>query len=203
MALKGNIAGSSLKLPTETQQCIGAKFLEITPNKSPHELDFYQFVKILRTDEEACELVDTTAAVLAFGNDMTELKAEQVAFVLALIYLIDFHQDLLDSSKWEEFRIFLVSVVRGWNRASGRSDVFLYSPMDLSTPNYLDSYARLDFLKEYGWRAWKKRWRLKSRQNRGRTLSSNGLTKKKGARSVDLRYAESPGDVFKALTSAV
>jgi len=200
MALKGNIAGSTLKLPTETQQCIGAKFLEITPNHSPHELDFYQFVKSLRTDTEACELANTAASVLAFGNDLTELKPEQVAFVIGLIYLIDFHQDLLNSSKWEEFRVFLVSVVRGWNRSSGRSDVFLYSPRDLSTNNYIDSYARLDFLKEH---PLKRKWRLKMRQNRGRKLTSNGLRKKKGEQTVELRHTESPGDVFKALVTVV
>ena len=200
MALKGNIAGSALKLPTETQQCVGAKFLDMTPSKSPHELDFYQFVKALRTDAEACELTDATASVLNFGHDLTELKPEQVAFALVLIYMIDFHQDLLNSSKWEEFRVLLISVVRAWNRSSGRAAVFLYAPKDLATDDYRDSFATLDFLKERRWRRW---WRLRARQNRGRALNKTGLRKVRGSQVVHLRHTDSPGDVHRALTTIV
>jgi hypothetical protein len=200
MALKGNVAGSTLKLQTEAQQCIGSKFLEGTKSLSPHELDFYQFVQILRKDTEACELADLAGSVLRFSSDFSEIKAEQVAFALVLIYMIDVHQDLLESSKWEEFRVFLASVVRTWNAKTGARAIFLYSPSDLSSSDYLDSYARLDFLDEDDA---KRRKRIAARQSRGRTISSTGIRKATATKTAELRFADQPGDILNALKSVV
>lgn len=198
MALKGNVAGSSLRLATEAQQCIGSKFLAINKDETPHQLDFYHFVKVLRSDEEALALANLAATVLNFSSDFSDLKPEQVAFALVLIYMIDAHQDTLASSKWEEFRVFLASVVRTWNSRTGAKAIFLYAPGDLSTADYTATFARQDFLNEADS---EKTARLRKRQSRGRSISSSGITKAVRGKTVELRFADQPGDVLAALIS--
>jgi hypothetical protein len=128
------------------------------------------------------------------------VQADQVSFALALIYMIDLHQDLLNSSKWEEFRLYLVSIVRAWNQATGARSVYLYSPADIGDADYRNSYARLDFKRESQWR---RNWRLKRRQSRGRRISATGVTKAIRDREIVLRSADSPGDVLQALRSMI
>lgn len=198
MSLKGNVAGSQLKLATEAQQCIGSKFLEINKDETPHQLDFYHFVKVLRTDSEARDLANLAATVLNFDSDFSDLKPEQVAFSLVLIYMIDAHQDTLESSKWEEFRVFLASVVRTWNSKTGAKAIFLYAPGDLSSADYLTTFARLDFLGEEDSN---KSARLKKRQSRGRSISASGITKSVRGKTVELKFMDQPGDVLSALIS--
>jgi hypothetical protein len=200
MALKGNVSGSKLGLATETQQAIGSKFLEAAKVESPHELDFFRFIKALRTDDEACELANLVARALSFDADFSKVQPDQVSFALALIYMIDLHQDLLNSSKWEEFRLYLVSVVRAWNSATGARSVYLYSPKDVSGTDYRDSYARLDFKREMDWR---RNWRLRSRQSRGRSISATGIKKEARGRTVVLQVRDAPGDLLQALRSVI
>lgn len=204
MALKGNITGSTLKLPTETQQCIGAKFLESVPGNSPHEFDFYRFITTLRTDSEARAIAELASAVLAFEGNIQDPTPELISLVVAVIYLIDFHQDLLSSSKWEEFRLLLVSVVREWNTSpTNRRVIYLYSHADLATKNYFDSYARLDFLNHKIESKRQKIRRLTKRQSNGRTIKTEGLTKNTKTGKIEFYYPAKPDAILNRLKQII
>jgi len=198
MGFKGNVCKAPNKLPTETQQFVGSKFLSLTGSGKPDDLDFYVFMTKTREDEEASWAVRVVTRFLTFDPDFTKLEGQQVAVALVLIYMIDFYQDLLDRSKWEEFRVFLVSVVHAWNNANAGRSIFLYGPDDISSSDYRDSFAGMDFPNEP---KSKKNRRITRRQTRGRSLVAEGLRRERGGSVLEFKHLHSPGDVLHVLES--
>jgi hypothetical protein len=126
-----------------------------------------------------------------------------------VIYLIDLVQDLRPSSKWEELRLLLVSLLRSENAATSGRTAFLYQRNDLRTENYLDTFNKLPvdskrrLLFFPGNPVDGRKRRLVERARRGfpRELSSEGLRRNTHQQSILLRYKDSPGDIKKQLES--
>lgn len=198
MGFKGNICKAPHGLPTETQQFIGSKFLSLTPSGKPDDLDFFVFITRSRHDDEAAWSVRAVTRFLQFDRDFTKLESQQVAVALVLIYMIDLYQDLQDRCKWEEFRVFIVSVVRAWNSATAGRTVFLYGPNDVSTGDYRDSFAEIDHPIEG---RQKKIRRVTSRQRDGRSLQESGLRRQRRNTVLEFDHRQSPGDLLHVLES--
>lgn len=193
MALKGNITGASKRLPTEAQQFFGSVFLNHVADKHPSNLDYFQFIEILNKDEKAQGAVFHIAGILDVKYDFLPLEPEQMRIALFLIYLIDFYQDSLNFSKWEEFRVFLISLVLAWNGRTPKRSIYLYQSNDISSTDYKASFAIRFRLQE------NERGRLRrldSRQMMGRTLSGDGLSKKHGDSELHLYIAKKPEDLL-------
>jgi hypothetical protein len=196
MAIKGNLTKATQKIPTETQNYIGAKYLSLGANCRPSDLDFYTFLKRTHGDEESELCIKLIKDFLTTDYDFTHLDGQKVAIALLVIYLIDLFQDMTSLSKWEEFRVLLVSIIRSWNSSQAGKSVYLYSRGDVSSADYRDSFPRLDYPREA---KWKRNRRIATRQVRERKLSKNGILSIRGSSKYEFNPKKSPGDVLHTL----
>lgn len=199
MALKGNLYDPDFKLQTEGQQIVGGKVLALAPEEDIDHLTFYHFFEGIRRDEEVREVGDACRRFLDCDLDLDSLPGDLLTISMACIYLIDLVQDLRPTSKWEEFRVFLVSILKARNTLSARTPVFLYSRGDLSSSNYFDTFNVLPSDRRRGWRFLvpeaartkkRRRHRIESRQSKafGRTIDETGVVRQSRAGMIALRY---------------
>jgi hypothetical protein len=201
--LKGNMFKAAFPLQTEGQQLIGSKVLSLAKDREIRNVDFFQFVQLLKTDEELLKSAEACRQLLKFNTDLSSIDGQFLCVAQFTVYLIDLVQDLRPSSKWEELRLFLVSLIKAHNAASADKSAFLYQRGDLKTGNYLDTYnslpgdrpRKMPFIRAT--QKDRRNQRLQARANTGfpRQLSSDGVTRKLGQQEVQLRYADSPGDI--------
>lgn len=114
--------------------------------------------------------------------------------------MIDFVQDLKPTSRTEEFRIFLISLVRHHNATSTRGRIFLYRPRDLESGNYWDTF---NFIRSDLFEKSRKRQRVMDRQKFDRHLDEGGVVKIRGSERIEFGYVEAPADLLRKLRSIV
>lgn len=198
MAFKGNLAGASSKIPTETQQFIGAKFLSLSINRQPDDLDYYTFMTKSISDEESEWAVKAIAKFYSVDPDFTKKEPQQIALALVTIYMIDLFQDLKGESKWEEFRVFLTSLIRSTNMSTAARAKFLYSQDDLKTKDYFATFPKNGYpVESYK----KKEQRIMKRQSRDRKISSTGVVSPRSSMTLQFDYDQAPGDLLHKLES--
>jgi len=199
MSLKGNVTASKIQISTETQQYIGSHFLDITKNKSPHELDFYSFIKTCQNSEDSWKLAKLLSKLLAIDNDFTSMSNEKAALSVFLIYMIDFYQEMEKSGKWEEFRLFLCTYLRKYNLGQTKRPIYLYTAGDLTGDNYWATFPNLDSNKQNE-SLFRRKCRIKKRQRPGREISNAGLTKTSSDNQrFFAKFASSPEEVLTML----
>ena len=198
MGFKANVSDAQNKLPTESQQFIGSKFLNLSPSGKPDDFDFYTFLTKTPNDKEAEWAIMAIARFLSFNPDFTKMEPQQIAVALVLVYMIDFYQDLYNNSKWEEFRVFLTSFLRSWNKSQAKRAIYLYKPDDLSGDDYLDTFPLLQLMDET---TRQRNKRIQSRQTRGRMVSTTGVVRERANAKLDFKYSQNPGDLLHTLTS--
>lgn len=77
------------------------------------------------------------------------------------VYLIDFCQDLDNNPQWEEYRVYLVRLIKQWNQVTTNRN-YLYRKNDLDTSDYIDTFHDTCFMAYPTWRriirfAWTRR----------------------------------------------
>lgn len=138
--LKGNLYNASYRLQTEGQQLIGSKVISLSSSREIRDVDFFVFVQALSSDEELRKSADAVRQVLHFRLPDEEIDGQFLCVAQFVIYLIDLVQDLRPSSKWEEFRVYLASILRNQTqKVSGRS-AFLYRRNDLKSDDYRGTF---------------------------------------------------------------
>ncbi|MBI2469783.1 MAG: hypothetical protein HYV59_00865 [Planctomycetes bacterium] len=148
VALRGNLYNLVL-LSTEVQEEISASLLECDKTIKAKDLSVGQFCQYVKSGRFNHELYN--AALDLFYVDISPLKDnsgidhndKNWQKILALshlgVFLIDFFQSLDDNPQWEEYRVFLISLIRQWN-ANAKRHSYLYEDGDLDTKNYIDTY---------------------------------------------------------------
>jgi hypothetical protein len=200
IAMKGNLFEAPYKLQSEGQQLIGSKILSVAGVSDGRDVDFYKFLNEVKSDRELQDVINACRNFLNFPIDINNPSPQLLAASYWCIYLIDTVQDLKTTSKWEEFRIFLVSLIRSYNKKYSGRAVFLYKIGDLSTDNYIDTYNLLptEFKKP---RLREKRIEIRAKTGFPRTIGPFGVTTEHGKNTITLRYDDNPGDVYVGIKS--
>lgn len=198
IALKGNVFGSATRIQTEAQEAIGAKVLSLGRPGRTDPSDFYEFASRLPADLELKQCVQYVAGVFDLPAAANPDPSKSLTLAHFCVYLIDCIQDLRPTSKWEEFRIYLVTLIRAHNRSTQKAAVYFYRPGDLMTEDYRDTYA---YIASDGFKGVLRSWRLSARARSGfsRELSRNGVTRKHGPSALVLNYKQAPGDILATL----
>jgi len=196
--LKGNVYRSAKRLQTEGQQLIGSKTLSLAETREIRDVDFYRFLQRLGEDTELQQSADACRGLLAFSTDLTNVSPQLLAVAHFTIHLIDMVQDLRPSGKWEEFRLFLVLMLRSHNRRSAGRASYLYQRGDLDGPDYLATY---NFLPEDKRKPRRRAERItrRAREDHPREISSTGVTRTFGQDRVVIKFDDSPGDALQKL----
>lgn len=206
--LKGNLFGASYRLQTEGQQLIGSKVVSLANTREIRDVDFFLFVQSLSSDEELWKSADAVRKLLNFEMPERELDGQFLCVAQFTIYLIDLVQDLRPSSKWEEFRVYLASILRNHaQKESGRA-AFLYRRNDLKGDDYRDTFNVIPAFDARRFRVRRspaacRNRRLNKRAKTGfpRQLTADGVIREMGGQRVVIKWSDSPGDVRKNLDS--
>lgn len=201
IAMKGNLANAPFKLQTEGQQMIGTCILQLAGSGGIQELDFYDFLNALAKNEEVKQASDACRQFLNFERALEKPSSQRISVCLLAIYLIDALQDLRPTAKWEEFRIFLVSMIRAYNRSSSTAAIFLYKQGDLMSDNYLSTFNLLPQDRKSIVRLQR---RIKSRNSGAfdRKVTSQGVVRTVNKDTITLNYNSNPGDLLNQLRKA-
>ncbi len=206
--LKGNLYAASFPLQTEGQQLIGSKVLSLAESREIRDVDFFQFVKSLEDDDDLYSSAEASRQLLNFELPSGKLDGQLLCVAQFCIYLIDLVQDLRPSSKWEEFRLYLVSLLRAFNQSATGKTSFLYCRGDLRGEDYLNTFNVLpgDRTRRLSLRmnpAKRRNQRVTSRSQSGfaREIMSSGVRRRLGSQDISLAWQDSPGDLQKQLDS--
>jgi hypothetical protein len=150
-SLKGGLY-SAVLLSKETQEHIAAEILDLEHSRSASDFNVGYFCRLIRDGDLDPDLL--RLAVQVFLVDPEPIKeykeidhhATNWHKILALahfgVYLIDFFQDLSQSPRWEEYRIFFVALIRHWNhKAVATRYLYDMGDLDAGSNNYLDTYS--------------------------------------------------------------
>lgn len=149
-AFKGNLYQIE-GIPKEVQECIGDDLLDQKRGRVT-DLGVRNFCNLVNDASFDAGLLRYALDFFAVDplplkrHDNIDPQSENWRHLLSIthvgIYLIDLFQDLGRNPRWEEYRVFLVALVRQWNRsASARR--YLYEKDDAAPEarNYIDTYS--------------------------------------------------------------
>lgn len=218
IALKGNLFQSPARIQSEAQEAIGAKVLSLGVPDRADPAAFYDFARELPSDPELQECVAHVRRVFELPDDVNIPDATFLTMAYFSVYLIDAIQDLRPTSKWEEFRAFLIAVLSSYNRTTQARSVYLYNGGDVSSENYYDTYAFVSadsrrlvpHLVDAIWAGFRtrnlfsprrraRRIRHRARLGYDRTLSEVGVSRRTRRGEVLLEHHGTPGDVLQAI----
>jgi hypothetical protein len=201
IALKGNIFGAPAKIQTEAQEAIGSKILSLGSEPPYGPADFYEFSKRLPSDQELQDCVNYVKHIFDIQDGVEHQSSSLLTIANFSVYLIDAIQDLKPTSKWEEFRILLVSIIRTYNRSTQKTPVYLYHRGDLGTEHYLDTYAFVGGETKGYFGKFRRDRRLVRRAKSGfsRALSRDGVSRIESSNKYVLSYQATPGEILKSL----
>lgn len=203
IALKGNIFDAPSRIQTEAQEAIGSKILSLV-NEPPFGVaDFYEFSKKLPSDRELQDCVNYVKHIFDIPDSIEQQSPTLLTLAYFGIYLIDAIQDLKRTSKWEEFRILLVSLIRSYNRFTQRSPVYLYHNGDLGGASYLDTYAFVggETKSMFGKIRRDRRLLRRARSGFARALSRESVTRTERKNVYVLKYESNPGEILNSMKS--
>ena len=206
IALKGNMYGATTRLQTEGQQLVGSKVLSLGVSREIRDVGFFEFVHELRSDDELYESAEAVRRVLNVKATADLSDGQLLSLAHFVIYLIDLVQDLRPLSKWEEFRLYLATVIRAYNQSSTGRTSFLYRHGDLSGEDYLETFGILPsdsprwfHVFQSAPRRRAKRVAKRAKTGFPREITSAGVKRTKGRQVVTLSWKDKPGDVKKQL----
>jgi hypothetical protein len=146
LVLRGRVYGTTFFSREEEEEMAHFFPTDINPVEGP---TMKELVAALRTGKEHRRLFEKLVQYLAFdkpeivslseGNFHDQDVKRHCNLTHYTIYLIDLFQKLAHSSKWEEYRVLLVRMLRRLNETRDIK-VYLYYPIDLEQRSYLFSY---------------------------------------------------------------
>lgn len=196
MTFKGNLLKATKNIQLEAQDFIGGKILNRASDKTPEYYDYYQFCNGLDGDDEELNwIVKIIKDYLDVDWNVENYTNQHTSIAMSLIYMIDLFQEIMDIPKWEEIRIFFVSIVKFHSRSINGRKPFLYVPHDLETEDYFDTYNHKYFSSNNSKLA-KKYVEYKIRK---RGKKDNKIMSKTGFRNIknlEFKYSMTPKEIL-------
>ncbi len=149
VALRGLVYDLNSGISTETQDALGTEFFDHDRTRTALDLSPGLFCRYLRSGEYPKELYLTAQAF--FAVDTRPLTEDAVVdprspdwrriigLVGLTIYLVDFVASLAQSPQWEERRVYLVKLIKEWNKLAPRR-VYLYAERDVDAESFVGTY---------------------------------------------------------------
>lgn len=193
-AMKGGAFTNAAGVPTEGQQWIGGKLLSATGSATPAGMDFYAFITALKNDGDVYGAMSQCSRFLTFAVDTEGLPVQFRVVCVYTIYLIDAVHDLLFPGKWEELRLFLVEVLREYNRRGG-AGIRLYRHGDLVADDYLRTLNPQSAVVMQAFPVTARR-RVSGAD---REVQSDGIRRRYKDREMHLVYGSGPAELLRQL----
>lgn len=147
VGLRGNLYRFKL-LSTQVQERMSSLF-DFDGNPRPSDFSLSHFRELLNKSQNTQKVFKL--ALDYFNIHIGPLRDHEtvaptskewkhlLAVCHATVYLMDFFQDYDQNSQWEEYRVYLVRVIKEWNEHNAKKS-YLYHIDDLRSTNYLDTY---------------------------------------------------------------
>lgn len=194
-AMKAGAFTNAAGVPTEGQQWIGGKLLSATGSATPASMDFYAFITALKNDDDVYGAMSQCSRFLTFAVDTEGLPVQFRVVCVYTIYLIDAVHDLLFPGKWEELRLFLVEVLREYNRRGGAAGIRLYRHGDLVADDYLRTLNPKSAVVMQTFPVTARR----RASGVDREVRPDGIVRKYKGREVRLVYGSGPAELLRQL----